>query len=117
MSEDTTAPHPVPKRRHSTIGCLSPIEFERQAGFAYVGVIQAGCRPLGDHRQSSNVWRKVKAVTMPGPAHAVDAVAHRLLGHELEVEFLVLLEDFLLGLALHLGALGDVGGQYFILLT
>jgi putative transposase len=23
-----------PKRRHSTIGCLSPMEFERQAGFA-----------------------------------------------------------------------------------
>ena len=33
------------KRWHSTIGFLSPVEFERQAGFAQVGVIQTRCRP------------------------------------------------------------------------
>src|SRR5215471_6776051 len=35
-----------PKRRHSRIGYMSPMEFERQAGLAYPGVIQTGCRPL-----------------------------------------------------------------------
>src|SRR5258705_1883109 len=33
------------KRRHSTIGYLSPMEFERQAGIALTGVIQTRCRP------------------------------------------------------------------------
>jgi putative transposase len=33
------------KRRHSTIGYLSPMEFERRAGLAQAGVIQTGCRP------------------------------------------------------------------------
>src|SRR5689334_13770161 len=30
------------KRRHSTIGYVSPMEFEMQAGFAYPGVIRTG---------------------------------------------------------------------------
>ena len=34
-----------PKRRHSTIGYLSPMEFERKAGLAYVRVNETGCRP------------------------------------------------------------------------
>ena len=34
-----------PKGRHSTIGYLSPIEFERQAGLAQVRVNTTGCRP------------------------------------------------------------------------
>ena len=34
-----------PKRRHSTIGYLSPVEFEMQAGLALPGVNQTGCRP------------------------------------------------------------------------
>jgi putative transposase len=41
------------KRRHSTIGCISPMEFERQAGLAQAGVNRTGCRlgylnPEGD---------------------------------------------------------------------
>jgi hypothetical protein len=32
-----------PKRRHSTIGYMSPMEFERQAGLAYAGVNRTGC--------------------------------------------------------------------------
>jgi putative transposase len=35
-----------PKRRDSTIGYLSLMEFERQAGLASLGVIQTGCRPV-----------------------------------------------------------------------
>jgi transposase InsO family protein len=34
------------KRRHSTIGYLSPMEFERQAGLALVGVNRTGCGPF-----------------------------------------------------------------------
>lgn len=34
-----------PKRRHSTIGYPSPMEFERGAGLAQVRVNEAGCRP------------------------------------------------------------------------
>ena len=33
------------RRRHSTIGYLSPVEFETKAGLAEAGVIQTGCRP------------------------------------------------------------------------
>ena len=36
-----------PKRRYSTIGYLSPVEFEMQAGFAKAGVNRTGCRPYG----------------------------------------------------------------------
>src|SRR5258707_9205318 len=32
-----------PKRRHSTIRYLSPMEFERQAGLALAGVNRTGC--------------------------------------------------------------------------
>jgi transposase InsO family protein len=32
-----------PKRRHSTIGYLSPMEFERQAGLTQAGVNRTGC--------------------------------------------------------------------------
>jgi hypothetical protein len=32
-----------PKRRHSTIGYMNPMEFERQAGLAYAGVNRTGC--------------------------------------------------------------------------
>src|SRR6202050_1841510 len=35
-----------PKRRHSTIGYLSPVEFEMQAGFALAGVNRPGSRPF-----------------------------------------------------------------------
>src|SRR5260370_10158164 len=36
-----------PKRRHSTIGYLSPVEFEMQAGLAYAGVNQNRGMPHG----------------------------------------------------------------------
>ena len=32
-----------PKRRHSTIGYLSPMEFEQKAGLAQAGVNRTGC--------------------------------------------------------------------------
>src|SRR5260370_8620504 len=34
-----------PKPTHSTIGYLSPMEFETQAGFAYTGATPTGRRP------------------------------------------------------------------------
>jgi putative transposase len=37
-----------PKRRHSTIGYMSPMEFERQAGLAYAGVNRTGCSSSRD---------------------------------------------------------------------
>jgi hypothetical protein len=43
-----------PERRHSTIGYMSPMEFERQARLA-VGVNETGCRP-----QSVNASKKRK---------------------------------------------------------
>ena len=41
-----------PKRRHSTIGYLSPMEFERQAGLAQAGVNEPAVqvRPLAQTR-------------------------------------------------------------------
>ncbi len=40
---DYIEPFQNPKRRHSTIGYLSPIEFERQAGLAQAGVNRTRC--------------------------------------------------------------------------
>ena len=36
-----------PKRRHPTIGYLSPVEFEMRVGFAQAGVNTTGHRPRG----------------------------------------------------------------------
>jgi putative transposase len=40
-----------PRRRHSTLGYLSPMEFERQAELAWVGVNETGSRPLSSMRR------------------------------------------------------------------
>ena len=45
-----------PKRRHSTIGYLSPMEFERQAGLLKAGIIQTGCRPSCYLQPKKMVW-------------------------------------------------------------
>jgi len=43
------------KRRHSTIGYVSPMEFEMQAGFAYPGVIRTG--RWGNWRPVIVIWQ------------------------------------------------------------
>ncbi len=58
-----------PKRRHSTIGYLSPVEFEMQAGLASAGVNRTGCRPflgiITDHLQPESVSCGFVPATLP----------------------------------------------------
>ncbi|MCA1957966.1 MAG: hypothetical protein LDL14_05500, partial [Nitrospira sp.] len=44
-----------PRRRHSTLGYLSPMEFERQTELAEAGVHQTGSRPLGLGRRHAKL--------------------------------------------------------------
>lgn len=44
-------------RRHSTIGCVSPVEFERKVGLAQLRVHRTGSRPRQAPKRSSKHTR------------------------------------------------------------
>ena len=55
-----------PKRRHSTIGYLSPIEFERRAEVSYATVRETGSSSFGDLAEQSGIDVQVRGIRFRG---------------------------------------------------